>query len=573
MARTQETENADPSRADLNEILLGSDDPAADVAEALDRVQQQTGKPLRKNGVRAVELFFGMSPDWAKNASQEDIKAWADASQAWAEETFGMDNLVQLRLHQDETTPHLTGFMVPQDPKTGRLNASRWFDGRKALSDLQTSYAAAMAPFGLERGIEGSGATHERVKSFYGSIQQPIPQPVVPAPEPPSMFEDRKAWAEQQQQKAQRKVEWQISPLIDQAKRVRQAESDAEKARKALEKVKKTADQIRELPLVKVLDELGFKADPDDKDQWRDDERRFRITTAGRKFYDHNASKGGGGSIDLTMQVLGVDYRGALSWLNSRFGTDTAAHAVAFEQMTLARESVERASKTRPAFKPPETKKEPVISQFLASRGLAQAFIKADIRTDQRNNIAFLMRDETGIVQGAELKGTEGQFTGLQIGSSRAAHFVAEHPNGSAPDATLFVTESAPDALAMVEFAQRKWGVGARAVSTSGTRTSLTPTLRTMIQKASGVSIAYDWDEPGQKAAKKLLKAIQEEFPDKESNLYIPHDVIKAYGATIKDPNDLVKVIKNIKIHENTKMNTENTREVRKQSRTPEIER
>lgn len=212
MARTQETENADPSRADLNEILLGSDDPAADVAEALDRVQQQTGKPLRKNGVRAVELFFGMSPDWAKNASQEDIKAWADASQAWAEETFGTDNLVQLRLHQDETTPHLTGFMVPQDPKTGRLNASRWFDGRKALSDLQTSYAAAMAPFGLERGIEGSGATHERVKSFYASIQQPIPQPVVPAPEPPGMFEDKKAWAEKQQQKAQRKVEWQISP-------------------------------------------------------------------------------------------------------------------------------------------------------------------------------------------------------------------------------------------------------------------------------------------------------------------------------------------------------------------------
>lgn len=68
------------------------------------------------------------------------------------------------------------------------------------------------------------------------------------------------------------------------------------------------------------------------------------------------------------------------------------------------------------------------------------------------------MRDETGTVQGAELKGTEGQFTGLQIGSSRAAHFVAEHPNGSGPDATLFVTESAPDALAMVEFAQHKWG-------------------------------------------------------------------------------------------------------------------
>jgi len=43
----------------------------------------------------------------------------------------------------------------------------------KKLRDDQTAFAAAVADLGLQRGIEGSRATHTRVKSFYGALKRP----------------------------------------------------------------------------------------------------------------------------------------------------------------------------------------------------------------------------------------------------------------------------------------------------------------------------------------------------------------------------------------------------------------
>ncbi|MFW8532624.1 plasmid recombination enzyme, partial [Klebsiella pneumoniae] len=36
----------------------------------------------------------------------------------------------------------------------------------------QTSFAEAVRDLGLERGIEGSRATHQRVQSYYGAIER-----------------------------------------------------------------------------------------------------------------------------------------------------------------------------------------------------------------------------------------------------------------------------------------------------------------------------------------------------------------------------------------------------------------
>ena len=50
------------------------------------------------------------------------------------------------------------------------------------MSALQTDFwKKAGKPFGLSRGVEGSTATHQSVKSFYGKVQAPTP----PSPKPP----------------------------------------------------------------------------------------------------------------------------------------------------------------------------------------------------------------------------------------------------------------------------------------------------------------------------------------------------------------------------------------------------
>jgi hypothetical protein len=72
-------------------------------------------------------------------------------------------------LHMDERTPHIHAHMVPIT-EDGRLSATHFLDGRKKMKALHTRYAGYMEELGLERGREGSRATHQRVKQFYASV-------------------------------------------------------------------------------------------------------------------------------------------------------------------------------------------------------------------------------------------------------------------------------------------------------------------------------------------------------------------------------------------------------------------
>ena len=129
MTREATTPNADPARADLNQILIGSEDPAADVAAlvpSLDAVDEDGKKRRRKNSVIALEVLLTASPEWWAEATPDQQQEWLDASTAWLVEEYGRENIAHLRLHGDERTPHLTGFIVPLDPENGHLNARRW---------------------------------------------------------------------------------------------------------------------------------------------------------------------------------------------------------------------------------------------------------------------------------------------------------------------------------------------------------------------------------------------------------------------------------------------------------------
>ena len=52
------------------------------------------------------------------------------------------------------------------------LSAKEFIGGRQKMRDDQTSYAQRVADLGLERGIEGSRAKHQAVKSYYAAIQK-----------------------------------------------------------------------------------------------------------------------------------------------------------------------------------------------------------------------------------------------------------------------------------------------------------------------------------------------------------------------------------------------------------------
>lgn len=227
MNRTRETPNADPGRRSTNATYTPADgwvrwseraprNLAEQLRERLADFEQRGGK-LRTDSVLAVELMLSASPEWFKQACREQRQEWLRRNVQWIEDVFGRNNVLQVALHLDETTPHLHAFLVPEvemietrgrKPKAGTpasvkapkpaLAASHWLDGRAKLGDLQDSYAAAMAPLGLERGLKGSGARHRTIRSYYAAAeavmggQQPdgikIPAPP-PLPEPQGWVE------------------------------------------------------------------------------------------------------------------------------------------------------------------------------------------------------------------------------------------------------------------------------------------------------------------------------------------------------------------------------------------------
>jgi len=162
--RTRDTPNADPQRTHSNEVLIGGDSPDAVKATIAERLPEKR----RSDAVLAIEYFIGASPDAFNN--QEGGDYFQDALK-WLQDRHGAENVVSAVVHRDETSPHLTALVVPRDGD--KLNAKKWLGGRAVLSAMQTDFAEQVGKrHGLERGLEGSRATHKTIREFYGELRQ-----------------------------------------------------------------------------------------------------------------------------------------------------------------------------------------------------------------------------------------------------------------------------------------------------------------------------------------------------------------------------------------------------------------
>lgn len=177
--RQRETPNADPSRTHKNKTFIGTDSIVADVQKRLDAAGVTS---VRKNGVVAIEHMLAVSPDFFTGGNvNERLDDWIRRSGRWLQERYGKQNLVSFVVHLDESTPHIHAVVVPLEKKEQgrfagqeRLNARKFCGGRQVLSEMQDSYAAAMAPLGLQRGRPRSKAKHTTIQAFYANAEADI---------------------------------------------------------------------------------------------------------------------------------------------------------------------------------------------------------------------------------------------------------------------------------------------------------------------------------------------------------------------------------------------------------------
>jgi hypothetical protein len=168
--REQDTPNADAELTPQN-IHIGAN--SAD--EGMSKVAALLPEKRRSDAVLAIEYLITASPEVMHGKSREQQDAYFADSLNWLKARHGAENVVYAGIHHDETTPHMYAYVVPIDATTGRLNAKKWLGGAKALSQMQTEFAANVGlKHGLERGIEGSKAKHQTVRQFYSQIEKPV---------------------------------------------------------------------------------------------------------------------------------------------------------------------------------------------------------------------------------------------------------------------------------------------------------------------------------------------------------------------------------------------------------------
>ena len=164
--RERETHNADQERTPDNQHL-----GAKSTDEAMGKLRALLPEKRRKDAVLAVEYVMTTSPEWFDKATPEQEKAFFQRSLQWLADKYGADRIVTASIHRDEATPHLSAFVVPltQDK---RLSAKEFIGSRDKMRADQTSYASCVADLGLERGIEGSKATHQTIQQHYAAIER-----------------------------------------------------------------------------------------------------------------------------------------------------------------------------------------------------------------------------------------------------------------------------------------------------------------------------------------------------------------------------------------------------------------
>lgn len=136
-------------------------------AKVVARINQKLPEKRRKDAVEVVELlltaspefFDGLATDRAQLAAHPKFKEWVKTTAEWAKADLGQ-NIVDIALHMDETSPHMHVLFVPLID--GRLCAKE-VTSRQEMQRRQTDYAKAVERFGLKRGQAADETRREHV--------------------------------------------------------------------------------------------------------------------------------------------------------------------------------------------------------------------------------------------------------------------------------------------------------------------------------------------------------------------------------------------------------------------------
>jgi hypothetical protein len=534
-ARLQDTPNADTTKKNIR--LIGMEDNSSLEDLVKTKIASTTKHKPRKDAVLCSEMFLSASPEYfrpddpsrAGEWNHERMVLFAGASRQWLINNYG-DKCVRAELHLDEATPHIHAYIVPINDKTKQLSHKEMFggDGRVGsikLSKLQDSYASALAPLGIERGVKGSKATHTKVKEYYQAVNsEPLtavwsnkklePQPLESATNYVARIQNDDQFHAINHQLADRAF------MQERLERAEQRARASEKERQRLEEIARSLElktqQLRDLELLDVAWELGLDYE---RERWRGHGHIINID--GSKFYDFSPDqqKGGGGAIDLVMHVNNCNFRQAVVWLHERFGEAGVERAAIAHVKNRAADIIQ--TEPRPQFTPPVENQAnwPAVERYLTQqRGIPSDCVQmlqnlGLVYADDQQNAVFVMRNLDGQRNGAFLRGTRGEnntFKGYSKGTKRSDSWFYFGLGGQATDkvAHVLLCSSPIEAIsrAMLEYFVRGNVPPERTLYMAVDNINSLPVER--LQNVPHILVTFGKDQSTHAAAQRVLELL-----------------------------------------------------------------
>ena len=452
--RERETPNADISKSASNECFVGNNGRSL-VDLVWERIGDNGGKKIRTSAdpkhsaVLAFEMTLSASPEYfrpdnpgaAGEWQMDKLEAWEQLSAQWLKDSYG-DNLIRATFHRDESTPHIHAVIVPLNEK-GHINAKTYIGGREKLAALQDSYAKAMQPLGLSRGIRGSRVQHERIQDYYKSVNQ--------ADYSDLSVDELRAIAADSQRQMQRRNEYEKTALAL-SEENHQLKHELVAQQKQIARLQALADkssELRVISLSEVVLKLGMQTSEFDANRWYSS--AHSVVIDGPQFRIAGEVDKGQGAIDLVMRLKACSLPEALLWLERQLGTG-AARAAAVEQVNMATAEI-----AAQRFIPPVQSKTqwPAVRDwllnqtYLPSRLIDQLHDEGLVYADAEGNAVFIERDAEGNAAGAVKRDANGEFRRIENSDDAAAFYVVYPDNQllERPDRVV-ITGSPTEALA-----------------------------------------------------------------------------------------------------------------------------
>ncbi|WP_366533284.1 MobV family relaxase (plasmid) [Carnobacterium maltaromaticum] len=122
-------------------------------------------RKIRTDAVKNVEFLCTSDSEFFDSIGEAETKRYFELSKDFLENIMGKENILYAQVHMDESTPHMHIGFVPLSE--GKLRFSNFFNGKKDLENLQSSYNKMMNEngFDLERGKK-SDKKHLSVDDF-----------------------------------------------------------------------------------------------------------------------------------------------------------------------------------------------------------------------------------------------------------------------------------------------------------------------------------------------------------------------------------------------------------------------